>query len=295
MPTIARLSTQDATFDADLARLLDRAPEQDPKVSEATARIVADVRARGDAALLEATNRFDGSAWTQLTTTTTENFRGVWGSGAGDVWAVSSHEPSIGVIQGAIHHYDGTAWTQVGGQREELTLQAKDHAVAVRLCLQQLTDKKCLQSPKELAAIGFKAVHAQHVTGVERVDERVLQAMEAYNDVAPAHNPPYVTAMRLLNKPVYDVHVPLDRERLRDAHVEAGLRVVSCDYHLFTHFGICNVDDVQGPSRHVKRAAHRALVDFSRVIWRLETMTRPFKPTPWLSGYVVAVAERPER
>jgi acetate kinase len=33
---------------------------------------------------------------------------------------------------------------------------------------------------------------------VQRVDERVLTAMEACNDVAPAHNPPYVKAMRLL-------------------------------------------------------------------------------------------------
>jgi histidinol dehydrogenase len=64
MPALAHLSTQDATFDADLARLLERAPEQDAKVLDATARIVADVRARGDVALLEATNRFDGSSWT---------------------------------------------------------------------------------------------------------------------------------------------------------------------------------------------------------------------------------------
>src|ERR1017187_6119067 len=79
-------------------------------------------------------------------------------------------------------------FVEVAGQREEQMLPAKDHAVAVRLCLQQLTDKKCLASPKELAAIGFKAVHAMGITGVQRVDETVLQAMEAYNDVAPAHN-----------------------------------------------------------------------------------------------------------
>ena len=78
--------------------------------------------------------------------------------------------------------------------------EAKDHAVAVRLCLQQLADPKrpVCKDPSELAAIGFKAVHAQGVTGVQRVDERVLAAMEAYADVAPAHNPPYVAAMRLL-------------------------------------------------------------------------------------------------
>src|SRR5262249_42717452 len=96
-------------------------------------------------------------------------------------------------------------FVEVGGQREETTVAAKDHAVAVRLCLQQLTDKKCLASPRELAAIGFKAVHAKGITGVHRVDEAVLQAMEAYNDVAPAHNPPYVTAMRLLAKELPEI------------------------------------------------------------------------------------------
>ncbi len=75
----------------------------------------------------------------------------------------------------------------------------------MRLCLQQLTDTKCLSSPRELAAIGFKAVHAKGLTGVHRVDEKVLAAMEAYNDVAPAHNPPYVTAMRLLARELPEI------------------------------------------------------------------------------------------
>jgi acetate kinase len=91
-------------------------------------------------------------------------------------------------------------YLEAGRNKEEAYLVAPDHAVAVRLCLQQLSDPKleCLKDPSELAAIGFKAVHAKGVTGVQRVDEGVLSAMEAYNDVAPAHNPPYVRAMRLL-------------------------------------------------------------------------------------------------
>jgi len=95
-------------------------------------------------------------------------------------------------------------YVETAGQREEAVLAARDHAVAVRLCLKQLTDKKCLTSPRELAAIGFKTVHAKGLTGVYRVDERVLAAMEAYSDVAPAHNPPYVAAMRLLAKELPD-------------------------------------------------------------------------------------------
>src|SRR5579884_455904 len=91
-------------------------------------------------------------------------------------------------------------FVESGGQREEAIVEARDHAAAVRLCLEQLADPKrrCLRDPSELAAIGFKAVHAQGLSGVQRVDERVLAAMEAYADVAPAHNPPYVKAMRLL-------------------------------------------------------------------------------------------------
>jgi acetate kinase len=89
---------------------------------------------------------------------------------------------------------------QAGDLREETQVSAPDHAVAVRRCLKQLSDPRlgCLKDPSELAAIGFKAVHARGLSGVQRVDERVLAAMEEYNDVAPAHNPPYVRAMRLL-------------------------------------------------------------------------------------------------
>src|SRR5215469_13657406 len=98
-------------------------------------------------------------------------------------------------------------FVEADGTREEATVAAKDHAAAVRLCLEQLADPKrgCLRSPAELAAIGFKAVHAQGVTGVQRVDGRVLEAMDAYADVAPAHNPPYVKAMRLLAKELPEI------------------------------------------------------------------------------------------
>ena len=35
------------------------------------------------------------------------------------------------------------------------------------------------------------------MTGCVRLDERVLKAMEDYNGLAPAHNPPYITGIRL--------------------------------------------------------------------------------------------------
>jgi acetate kinase len=75
-----------------------------------------------------------------------------------------------------------------------------DHGVAVQMCLDGLTapGTGVLASADEVSAIGFKAVHARHVTGVQRVTPDVLEAMEAYSDVAPAHNPIYIRAMRTL-------------------------------------------------------------------------------------------------
>jgi acetate kinase len=87
------------------------------------------------------------------------------------------------------------------GSREEQA-PVPDHAAAVESCLRLLTDSgsSVLKNAAELSAIGFKAVHAQGLTGIHRVDNKVLLAMEMYNDVAPAHNPPYVRAMRLLSE-----------------------------------------------------------------------------------------------
>jgi acetate kinase len=84
----------------------------------------------------------------------------------------------------------------------ELVQPVADHGDAVRLCLRQLTDPQfgVLENAGDVAAIAFKAVHARQITGVHRVDERVLDAMDAFADVAPAHNPPYVKAMRMLRE-----------------------------------------------------------------------------------------------
>jgi histidinol dehydrogenase len=57
---IRRLDTTAAGFDADLQRLLHASPERDAAVEQRVAQIVADVRARGDAAVLDHTARYDG-------------------------------------------------------------------------------------------------------------------------------------------------------------------------------------------------------------------------------------------
>jgi len=54
-----RLNLSDADFDAAFERLLNAKREQSPEVNDVVASIIADVRERGDAALIELTQRFD--------------------------------------------------------------------------------------------------------------------------------------------------------------------------------------------------------------------------------------------
>jgi len=82
------------------------------------------------------------------------------------------------------------------------TLPVPDHGVAVQWCLEQLTHPEtgCLESVSEVSAIGFKAVHGGLKSGVFLVDEDLLQEMQRVAVVAPAHNPPYIRAMRQLGQ-----------------------------------------------------------------------------------------------
>jgi len=87
------------------------------------------------------------------------------------------------------------------GRSIETVMPVPDHAVALQAAVDQPTGSGGpLESIDEVAAVGFKAVHGGRVSGVVRVTADVLAAMEEMSLVAPAHNPPYVRAMRLLGE-----------------------------------------------------------------------------------------------
>src|SRR5215471_14256835 len=62
-----RLNASEASFDADFQKLLFAKREEEADVALAVRGIIADVRARGDAALVELTNRFDRAGVTKET------------------------------------------------------------------------------------------------------------------------------------------------------------------------------------------------------------------------------------
>jgi acetate kinase len=95
---------------------------------------------------------------------------------------------------------ESKCFAEIGEKRQEKMLRVSDHVEAVRQCLAQLTDAEigCLKHPGELSAIAFKTVHGGRLSGVRFVDGELLSAMEEVAAAAPAHNPPYIKAMRLM-------------------------------------------------------------------------------------------------
>ncbi len=71
-----------------------------------------------------------------------------------------------------------------------------DHGAAIELHLAELVKLGAISAIDDVQAIGFKAVHGGPISGAVIVDDHVLNTMQQFADVAPAHNPPYIAAMK---------------------------------------------------------------------------------------------------
>jgi acetate kinase len=132
-------------------------------------------------------------------------------------------------------------FVQIGSQRRELSAEVPDHAAAVQMCLKQLADPAsgCLKDPAEVAAIGFKAVHGGRFSGVQSVTAEVLSAMEAMNHVAPAHNPPYIAAMRQMREKLPGIPLVAAFETGFHATIPPRLRMYAAPYEWGEKHQIC--------------------------------------------------------
>ncbi len=69
------------------------------------------------------------------------------------------------------------------------------HSEAIGMMLEHLLSG-VIGGMEDISCVGFKVVHAKGITGVQYLTEDVLRAMADFNSVAPAHNPPYIAAIR---------------------------------------------------------------------------------------------------
>jgi cyclopropane fatty-acyl-phospholipid synthase-like methyltransferase len=79
-------------------------------------------------------------------------------------------------------------------------------------------------------------------------------------------------AQKLVNRRVYDTHVPLDREMLKAAAQQAGLTVIYCEYVGSSDFHVCNLWGVPIDtwSERIRQIFLKILMRTSRAIWFVE-------------------------
>jgi acetate kinase len=128
-----------------------------------------------------------------------------------------------------------------GGADGNEVRRIADYAAALECSLGLLAagDSPVLADPGELAAVGFKAVMARGVTGVQRVTKPLLRAMEAYSPIAPAHNPPYIAAMRRLLKQLPNLPLVAAFETGFHQTIPERNRLYACPVEWFERYGIC--------------------------------------------------------
>ncbi len=75
--------------------------------------------------------------------------------------------------------------------------ECADYPAAIRKCIASIAGKgKALASLAEIDAVGFKAVHSGTLSEPQLIGDEFLAAMEEFSFLCPAHNPPYIAAIR---------------------------------------------------------------------------------------------------
>lgn len=102
-------------------------------------------------------------------------------------------------------------------------------------------------------------------------------------------------AQKILDRGVYDIHVPLTSDMVRIAHEQAGLQVISCNYFLSTNFGVVNLNSVQLNSIEwwIKKITLAFLARMSMGVWLWERMFGPLPASHTFSPYINCIAMKP--
>ncbi len=117
--------------------------------------------------------------------------------------------------------------------------ECADYPAAIHKCITSIAGPgKPLSSLAEIEAVGFKAVHAGAHSEPQLVDDDFLAAMEDICFLAPAHNPPYIAAMRAFRQELPGVPLVAVIETGPYRWMDEAATTYAVPYEWRTGFGI---------------------------------------------------------
>jgi 2-polyprenyl-3-methyl-5-hydroxy-6-metoxy-1,4-benzoquinol methylase len=96
---------------------------------------------------------------------------------------------------------------------------------------------------------------------------------------------------KLLDRVMYDAHVPMSREALASAHRQAGLEIESCDYFLPICLEVINVE--RWPRNLLHWFTIRSHTAISRAVWLVDDHIVRLPQNRWTSPLIYCVARKP--
>jgi acetate kinase len=117
--------------------------------------------------------------------------------------------------------------------------ECADCPAAIRKCIAGIVGPgRALKSLAEIGAVGFKAVHAGPLNEPQIIDDAFLAAMEEFIFLAPAHNPPYISAIRAFRQELPGVPLVAVMEPFPYRFMDEASTTYAVPYEWRTEHGI---------------------------------------------------------
>lgn len=102
-------------------------------------------------------------------------------------------------------------------------------------------------------------------------------------------------ACKWIDRPTYEIHVPLNRQQFAEAHRNAGLAATSVEYFGLINYGVLSMTAAteSGTNAAWKQWVRKGLRNATSLVWYAEERSRLTAPESHLfSPYIAAVAHR---
>jgi len=117
--------------------------------------------------------------------------------------------------------------------------ECADYPAAIAKCLGAIAGEgKPLGSVAEIEAVGFKVVHTGPLNESQVIGDELLAAMEEFRFLAPAHNPPYIAAIRAFREELPGVPLVAVIETAPYRWMDEASTTYSVPYEWRTEHGI---------------------------------------------------------
>ena len=114
-----------------------------------------------------------------------------------------------------------------------------DYPAAIHKCVSEIAGSgKPLASLSEIGAVGFKAVHAGPLNAPQLIGDEFLAAMEEFRFLAPAHNPPYIAAIKAFRQELPGVPLVAVMEPFPYRFMDEASTTYAVPYEWRSEYGI---------------------------------------------------------